>query len=331
MSRTLASLAAVLALVLTAQAAQASLRLCNRTSYVLYAATAVSEMADTTVKGWIRIAPGVCSTAIRGDLVASAYYVYARVSAAYSDTSHTWAGNTNFCVKDADFSLRLSTLSASCPSPDSYELPFAAIDTHHMRSWTTTFRESPDLDSMKSAEQQGLKRLLKNIGVPKTALTSDKAMEAAIATFRKRMRLSNKAGLSGLFNALETEAMRTAAPLGYSVCNDTNAPFWVALGERRNRNWVSRGWWTVAAGGCAKVITDSLSGNKIYLYVEKPKGKTLVSGSTNFCVTNIEFEIEGRDRCAARGLTGVGFAETNANGAAGFVAHVSEDGIGTPK
>ncbi|MDE1986751.1 MAG: DUF1036 domain-containing protein, partial [Alphaproteobacteria bacterium] len=224
MSRTLASLAAVFALVLTAQAAQASLRLCNRTSYVLYAATAVTEMTVTTVKGWTRIEPGACGIAIRGDLAATAYYVYARGSSAYADGAHAWAGNTDFCVKDADFSLRLAFLSAACPSADSYQLPFAELDTHHMRSWTTTFREAPDLDSMKSAQRIGLKRLLRAIGarIPTLDASSDKAADTAIAAFRKRLRLSDKAGISGLFNALETEAMRTATPAGYTVCNDTS-------------------------------------------------------------------------------------------------------------
>ncbi len=339
MSRPLAPLAAALMLALTIQAAHASLRLCNRTSYVLYAATAVAEPSDVAVKGWTRIAPGGCSTAIHGDLAASAYYVYARVSQAYADTSRAWAGNTNFCVKDADFSLRLPPLFTYCPSADAYEIPFAAIDTHHMRSWTTTFRESPDFDSMRSAERAGLKRLLNDNGarIDRLGSGSDKAEAVALAAFRKRMHLSTNAGAADLFNALETEAMRTAIPVGYSVCNDTNKPFWVALGQKRDRKWVSRGWWTVAAGGCAKVIAGSIAGEKIFLYVERSKDKALVSGPTGFCVTSIEFEIEGRERCAARGLTEDGFAQTNVNGARGFVAHVSEDGLalsasmGTPK
>jgi uncharacterized membrane protein len=90
---------------------------------------------------------------------------------------------------------------------------------------------------------------------------------------------------------------------------------------------VSRGWWIVAAGGCAKTVTDSVAKVEIYLRVEKTKGVALIAGPEKFCVTTIEFEIQGRERCTARGLTEAGFAETDTKGAPGFVAHVSADGL----
>jgi len=121
--------------------------------------------------------------------------------------------------------------------------------------------------------------------------------------------------------------MKTAAPIGYTVCNDTDKPVWAALGQNKGAVFVSRGWWTVAPGGCAKTITDSVASGKIYLRVEKAKGVALVSGSEKFCVTNIEFEIQGREHCAARGLAEAGFAETNTKRTPGFAAHVSADGL----
>ena len=317
--------AAALAFALAAPQAHASLRLCNRTSFVIYAATAVSTTTETIVQGWSRIAPGGCRVAINGDLVGAAYYVYARSSSAHLGASRAWAGNTNFCTKDADFSLHQAPLATTCPSADMAELPFALVVTHHMRSWTTTFRETPDFDSMKSAECAGLKRLLRDNGAGDT--DSDKAADAALATLRKRLRLSDKAGTDDVLDALETEAMKTAAPAGYAVCNETNNAFWAALGQKKNAVWTSHGWWMVAPGSCAKMISESVTGNKIYLRVEKAKGRELVSGQEKFCVVNIEFDIQGRDRCMTRGLIEAGFAETNAKGAPGFVAHVSEAGL----
>lgn len=213
-----------------------------------------------------------------------------------------------------------------------FKLPFAAIATHHMRSWTATFREKPDYDSMKSAERAGLKRLLVDIGakIGGYGSRSDKNPDAALAAFLKRMRLTDKASTSDLFDALETEAMKTASPIGYTVCNDTDKPVWTALGQKKGAVFVSRGWWTVAPGGCAKTITESVANQKIYLRVEKAKSVALISGPENFCVTDIEFEIQGRERCAARGLTEAGFAETNVKGAPGFTAHVSADGLVGP-
>jgi uncharacterized membrane protein len=297
---------------------------------VLYAATASAAASDALVQGWTRIVPGQCRAAIKDDLAASAYYLYARTSSAHASAAHAWGGNTNFCVKDTSFSLRQPLLSANCPVPDMFKLPFAAIATHHMRSWTTTFRETPDYDSMESAERAGLKRLLIDSGAKIDAFASgaDKAVDTTLALFRKRMRLSDKASMADLFDALETEAMKTAAPIGYTVCNDTDKPVWAALGQKKGSVFVSRGWWTVAPGGCAKTITDSVANGKIYLRVEKANGVALVSGPEKFCVADIAFEIQGRERCAVRGLTEAGFAGTNTKVAPGFSAHVSADGLG---
>ena len=326
MNRLLAPFAAAISIAIAAAPAHASLRLCNRTSYVLYAAAASAGANDALVQGWTRIVPGSCRIAIQGDLAASAYYLYARTSPAHSGAPRAWSGNANFCVKETDFSLRLPLLSTRCPALDTHELPFAAIVTHHMRSWTTTFRETPDFDSMKNAERAGLNRLLADIGVKSGTSGPGKAAEAALAQLRKRLRLSDKAGAADLFDALETEAMKTAAPIGYTVCNDTDKPVWAAIAQK-NGAAASRGWWIVAAGACAKTVTDSVAHTKIYLRVEKGKGVALVSGPEKFCVTAIEFEIQGRERCAARGLTEAGFAETNSKGAPGFAAHISADGL----
>jgi uncharacterized membrane protein len=329
MRRLFAGAATALAFAAATQTAHASLKLCNRTSYVLYVATVSAAASDAMVQGWTRVVPGQCNIALNGDLAASAYFLYARGSSAHTGSPRAWGGNSEFCVKDTDFSLRQPLLSTICPSPDMFKLPFAALATHHMRSWTATFRETPDYDSLQSAGRAGLKRLLADTGakIGGSGRALDKAADAALDAFRKRLRLSDKASTDDLFDALETEAMKSAAPIGYSVCNDTERPVWAALAQKKGAAFVSRGWWTVAPGGCARTITESVAQQKIYLRVEKGKGVALVSGPENFCVTDIEFEIQGRERCAARGLTEAGFAVTNAKGAPGFAAHVSADGL----
>jgi len=331
MRRALASIAATLALC--APAAHASLRLCNRTSYVLYAATAFADAGSIAVEGWTRIVPGECRIALKQDLTMPALYIYARSSPAHTGAPRAWAGNVNLCARDSDFSQRLSPLMVRCPSPDMAMLPFAQIATHHMRSWTTTFRETPDFPTMKGAQRAGILRLLGDIGAPVGAFGSDKAADSALVDFRKRMGLPGAASTGDLFGALETQAMKSTAPLGYTICNDTVKTVWAALGQQKGAVLVARGWWMVAAGSCAKAITDSVANVKTYLRVERSKGVALVSGPVKFCVTDITFEIQGREHCAARGLTEAGFAQTNRGGAPGFAAHVTEDGLaaGTPK
>ena len=303
--------------------AEAALQACNRTSYVLYAAGAAQTGSDLTMKGWSRIAPGACADVVSGDLTADAYYLTARSSRAHSGSPHAWSGSINLCAKDKDFSFR-QPFGARCPA-DGYELGFAQIDTHHMRSWTATFRETPDMPSMPAAERAGLKRLLNDIGVRDTG--DEKKLTAALAAFRARVHLAANAPTTALFSALETDAMRSATPAGYSVCNDTSANIYIAIGLQKDKAFTSRGWWTVASGTCSHLITESVLGQKIWLRAEPVKGPPLVTGPVNFCVTTIEFDIQGRENCKKRGLIDAGFAETNVKGAAGFSAHITGSGL----
>jgi uncharacterized membrane protein len=317
--------AAGLILVLEVFPAHASLRLCNRTSYILYAATGVASATDIVVRGWTRIVPGACRVALNGDLAAQAYYLYARSSPAHSGASRAWSGQVGLCAKDKDFALHVAAGSMTCATADANVLPFALINTHHMRSWTTTFRETPDFDSMQSAERAGLERLLSDIG--ERGANSPKAIDLELLKFRKRLHMPPNARIDAVFDALETESLKTAAPLGYTICNDTVKPVWAAIGEKNGGVMDSRGWWAVGAESCTKVIAQSVAGHTIYLHVERAKNKALVSGSATFCVTNIEFEVQDNTRCAARGLREVGFAATNLNGSPGFTAHISDDGL----
>ncbi len=52
-----------------------------------------------------------------------------------------------------------------------------------------------------------------------------------------------------------------------------------------------------------------------------------MTGANKFCVADIEFDIQGRGRCASRGLTELGFAETKVKGLPGFAVHVGDTGM----
>ena len=312
-----------------ASSASAALKLCNRTSYVLYAAVGYTQGAQAVTQGWARIVPGICQTAVDEPLTAKSYFVYARTSLAHSGTSRAWGGNRTLCVKDATFALRVPLTSSRCPADDTFELPFAGVDTHREKSWAMTFDESPAFKTLKDAESAGLKRLLRDQGAKIGAIDAkpNKAAGAAMAGFRKRLNMNAKASTSDLFDALETEALKTTAPSGYAVCNDTAKAIWVALGEKNKDKWFSRGWWKIAAGGCAKAITEALSTDKIFLLAQTPGGIPIVYGPEKFCTTGVEFDIQGRQNCKPRGLVEAGFAETRVKGLQGFTAHVSENGL----
>jgi uncharacterized membrane protein len=325
-------LVALLYLFGAASPAAAALKICNRTSYVLYTATAVAAQSTITAQGWTRVAPGACQAVLAGDLTASAYYVYARSSLAHSGPARAWGGDKPICVKDVNFATRDPVATRDCTSNSFFPLPFAAVDTHHMKSWTMTLSESAAIATLDQARAVGLKRLLRDIGYRIVSMESgsDNQADRALLAFRKRLHLSPKASDADMFDALETDALKVTAPTGYAICNDTAKPVAAAIGEKTARSWISHGWWTIASGSCAKAITAPLTAANIYLFVQKIGGAPLVTGDAKFCVADIEFDIEGRSRCKDRGLSETGFAETRVQGVAGYAVHVGEGGLVDP-
>lgn len=318
--------------VLHPKPAEAGLQFCNRTSYVLYAALGMQDQSVMQTQGWTRIAPGSCQTAISQSLSVGPYYVIARTAQAHTGASRIWGGQTQLCAKDTNFALKSQIGAPNCPSDDAFPMPFAILDTHAMRTWTMTFTESQGLPTMDTARIAGLKRLLRDNGfkIASTDGRPDKAADVALTLFRKRMKLADNAGPEDLFDALETEALKIAAPAGYSICNDTNEPVWTSVGLKNGSDWVSRGWWTVSPGSCAKAISTPLSTDKVYLLAERKGGKRFIAGNTKFCVADIQFEIYGREKCSSRGLTETGFAETNTKGMTGYSVHISDEGLVAP-
>ncbi len=330
--RCMALLALAAGLTGFASPASAALTVCNRTSYVLSVATGTLAVSDIASQGWTRVVPGACRAVLAGDLAAPAYYLYARTSPAYSGPARAWGGDKDICVKDTNFSTKTRLVSEDCATDDFFQLPFATVDTHHLRSWTATFSESAALATLPQAQLAGLKRLLAGIGYKVGAPDGkpDKATGSALSDVRKRFHLAPAASSDDLFDALETEALKSATPAGYSICNDTAKAFAAALGEKQRSDWVSHGWWKIAAGSCAKVIDVMDGRDSVFLFVQKIGGPPLVSGPSKFCVTEIEFDIQGRNHCAARGLTEAGFAETKVKGLSGFAAHVGDNGLVKP-
>ena len=312
--------------------ASAALNICNQTSYILY--TAVGYQAGQTMitRGWTRIVPGDCGPVLSDSLTATSYYVSARSSQAHSGPARAWGGNLRLCAKDANFALQSPLTVPGCQGDDTFQLPFAAVSTHGKRSWTTTLTESASIASLDVARLAGIERLLNDIGykVGPDDANGNKSRDDAMIDFRKRMKLAETASNADLYIALETAALKASAPAGYSVCNDTDGDVWAAIALKSGTSWVSRGWWKVPPAACAKTITDPLATDKIYLLVQNHTNAFVVKGTMKFCITNIEFEVFGTGKCASRGLTEVGFAETNTSGRTGYAAHVGKNGLLVP-
>ena len=312
--------------------ANAALNICNQTSYILYTAVGYQAGPSMVTRGWTRIIPGDCGPVLADPLTATGYYVYARSAQAHSGPARAWGGNLRLCAKDANFALQSPLTVPGCQGDDTFQLPFASVATHGKRSWTTTLTESAAIPSLDVARLAGIERLLNDIGykVGPDDANGNKSRDAAMIDFRKRMKVPETASNADLYIALETAALKASAPAGYSVCNDTDGDVWAAIGLKSGANWVSRGWWKVPPAGCAKTITDPLATDKVYLLVQNHTNAYLVKGPMKFCITNIEFEVFGTGKCASRGLTEAGFAETDTGGRTGYAAHVGKDGLSAP-
>ncbi len=324
--RALAVLAASMAPALFSPA-QAALTLCNRTSYILYAASAAIQSPRSETRGWTRVTPGECQLARKEPLTAETYLVHARSSLAHSGPARAWGGNMPVCVKDADFVLKQQGTQPIC-TEDSFALPFAALANGGKSVWTMNFDEQPAM-TLTEAQLAGVKRLLKDNGYPIASIDGkpDKTTGAALADFRKRMNFSPTAGNAELFVTLEKEARKKIAPAGYTVCNDGHDVLLVALGQMDGAKPLSRGWWTVTAGACARVVTTPLASDTVYLLAQRKSGGTLVAGSQRFCTAAAAFEIQGNQNCAGRGFAESGFAATPTKGLSGYVAHIGPAGL----
>lgn len=304
--------------------AQASLQVCNRTSYILYTAEGWSTQTDNVTQGWTRIAPGSCATPIQGMLTAPGYFLYARSSQAHSGPARAWGGNIQLCAKDSNFSLKTPATSTVCTSNDAFTVPFAQIDTHHMQSWTATLTETDSIRNDDQARAAGLDRLLRDNDFK---VTNPKERSDAIDRFKAKMKLASKANTADLFDALETEALKASSPAGYSICNDTAGETWVALGFRADGQSLAAGWWKIPAGACAHALTEPLKQNRVYIHAEGHNKPQLVGGRDKFCITNITFQITGDADCKKRGLNEAGFAATNTKGRTGYTAHIGNNGL----
>jgi uncharacterized membrane protein len=317
-----------LGLVLCAAPASAAITLCNQTTYILYTAIGSQQGAQAATQGWTRIAPGDCVAPKAQPAPAKFFFLAARTSRAHSGPSHVWGGPLRYCVKDTDFSLKTPLGAQSCGTDDAFLMPFSPINTNGAASWTTTLTESARISSPDVARAVGIARLLNDIGykiVPDKG-PSNRSFDDALRKFRAKMRMPANASNDELFDALETEALKATAPAGYSVCNDSDTEIWAAIALKQDRDFVTRGWWKVPPGACARTIATPLATDKVWLLVQSANHRSLVGGPERFCIADVEFESHGRGKCQ-KGLVEEGFAVTATRAMSGFAAHVGNNGL----
>lgn len=112
--------------------AKFGLNICNKTSYLVWAAVAVRTDDDDTSNGWIRVAPGACAKAIKDKLDDKPYYIYAEATdkdgavAMRGGRRLVWSGRDAFCVKTTRFEIKGRE---ACATRGYDERAFMRVDT----------------------------------------------------------------------------------------------------------------------------------------------------------------------------------------------------------
>jgi len=92
------------------------------------------------------------------------------------------------------------------------------------------------------------------------------------------------------------------------VCNNTSVSHAIAIGYKDAGDWVSEGWWNIAAGSCKTVIGGDLDARYYYLH-PSVEGLDYELPDFYFCTQPEEFTIRGDTECDARGYDRSAFIE----------------------
>lgn len=306
--------AAALTLPSSAQG-QSGWELCNKTSYVIEAATGRPDGEEVIVEGWTRLRPGQCRTAIQGPLKAGVYFVFARSSKAHRGGQRDWSGEIPLCV-DTNGSFAVENPS-SCASMGLEQRGFQAV-RFDKSSGSMTFKET-DLYNKggQSAENAGVQRLLNDAGIFQDVVDGYLGREtrAAITDFLVERKQPVNTSMGDLIDILEDVARKRSMAVGMMLCNRTGNRIVAAMARFRPDGLESRGWWTIEANLCVRTVDESLITAPHYVFaeMETPQGIRLLKGAaTKFCTSRAQFAILGNENCEQRRYRSEQFVETAA-------------------
>lgn len=292
------------AFIAAAAPAQAKYSLCNKTSYALSAAVGYVDGDRLATRGWWRLRPGQCKVVLTEPANPGRYFVYAEAIPGHRGPLRAWSGETPLCVENTGFfNLRNQEVCRDDPIRQrnffDVEVTPAAGGT-----WQTDFAEAANF-TVYSAEVAGVQRLLRDIGRDVGAIDGalGRDTQRALAAYRAEKGLSEGAIIDeAVIDALIEDANAREAKLGFFYCNKAAAPVWSAIAEpEKDGVYVSKGWWKIEPGECAKVIKGELTHDHFYVYGVIEEGRQerrLAGGDRAFCVNAVKFAISNDAACA---------------------------------
>lgn len=331
----LAGLAATLAIPTSAQGGGSEgWKLCNKTSYVIEAATGRPDGEDIIVEGWTRIRPGQCEVALPGPLKPGVYFVFGRSSKAHRGGQRDWSGQTPLCV-DTNGSFAVENPS-SCTSMGMEARDFTAIRIEG-KGGSMDFKETELYDkSGQSPQNAGIQRLLNDAGIFQDVVDGYLGREsrAAINAFLAENRLPPTTTQAELIDTLENLASRRARQVGMELCNRTGNRILAAMARSRPDGLESRGWWLIDANLCVRAVDESLITAPHYVFAEMATEagiRRLKNASTVFCTSRAQFAILGNQNCEQRRYRPEKFVETAPPEEGKLVYEFFESAFGPPQ
>jgi uncharacterized membrane protein len=108
--------------------------------------------------------------------------------------------------------------------------------------------------------------------------------------------------------------MAAPAKADFGICNKTNMTVYAAVGYSDDGQWTSEGWWELAPGECATMLSRKLSKKFYYYYAESSDQEWFWESEGNdnlFCASDNAFKIVGAEDCKGRGYDVYGFREVD--------------------
>jgi|JI10StandDraft_1071094.scaffolds.fasta_scaffold114355_2 uncharacterized membrane protein len=308
--------------------------LCNRTSFVIEAATGRPDGEEVIVEGWTRLRPGQCRNAIAGPLKNGVYFVFARSSKAHRGGQRDWSGEIPLCV-DTNGSFAVENPS-SCASMGLEQRGFQAIRFDGKPSGSMTFKET-DLYNKggQSPENAGVQRLLNDAGIFQDVVDGylGRETKAAITDFLAERKQSANTSMGELIDILEDVARKRSMQVGMMLCNRTGNRIIAAMARFRPDGLESRGWWTIEANLCVRTVDESLITAPHYVFAEMATAqgvRTLKGAATKFCTSRAQFAILGNENCEQRRYRSEKFVETAAPEEGKLVYEFFDSAFGPP-
>lgn len=276
---------------------------CNETSFMIDAAKAWRTATGLSVEGWVRIAPGGCADV--GPDVNTEQYLYARSTRAYTGGVREWRGALDVCVDETDFSFEGV---ADCEA--------LGLETRQFRRLSEDERARAVLvelsDFRGRAEEAGLQRLLQAAGYDINIVDgyAGRRTRRQVAAFQEDAEEDFGADRSALIAALHEAALARNQNAGLRVCNETETALATAAARAVDDGFEVRGWWRIAPGGCAHMLSERLNAGAAFVHARMidPDGERILEGGIErFCVAAGRFTTHERENCAAIGFETVSF------------------------